>query len=114
MAEDAIESMTSKGITEADRIKNQTIDALEDAARKLRSTDVSLSGEEVRKILHTVQDRMDHFREEANVKFHEVEAEYHKKVEPVETVIRDHPVPAVVVAAGIGFLLGMLISRSHD
>jgi ElaB/YqjD/DUF883 family membrane-anchored ribosome-binding protein len=48
------------------------------------------------------------------VKYHEIETEYHKKMEPVETVISDHPIPAVMVALGLGFLFGMLISRSHD
>jgi ElaB/YqjD/DUF883 family membrane-anchored ribosome-binding protein len=114
MAEDAIDKMTNKGISEADRIKNQTIDALEEAARKLRNADVSMNGEDVKNILHGVQDKMDHFKEEMGAKYHEVEAEYQKKVEPVEHMICDHPIPAVVVAVGFGFLLGMLISRSRD
>jgi ElaB/YqjD/DUF883 family membrane-anchored ribosome-binding protein len=106
--------MTNKGISEADHIKNQTIEALEEAARKLRNADVSMNGEDVRNILHGVQDKMDHFKEEMGAKYHEVEAEYKKKVEPVEHMICDHPIPAVVVAVGFGFLLGMLISRSRD
>lgn len=114
MADDAIERMTSRGVSEADRIKDQTIDALEQAAKKLRNTDVAVSGEDVKNILHGVQDKMDHFREEIGVKYHEVEAEYQRKVEPVEHMICDHPIPAVVVAMGFGFLLGMLISRSRD
>lgn len=114
MAEDAIDKMTNKGISEADHIKNQTIQALEEAARKLRNADVSMNGEDVKNILHGVQDKMDHFKEEMGAKYHEVEVEYQKKVEPVEHIIRDHPVPAVVVAVGFGFLLGMLLSRSRD
>ena len=114
MAEDAIDTMTNKGISEADHIKNQTIQALEDAARKLRNADMSMNGEEVKNILHGVQNKMDHFKEEMGAKYHEVEVEYQKKVEPVEHIIRDHPVPAVVVAVGFGFLLGMLLSRSRD
>jgi ElaB/YqjD/DUF883 family membrane-anchored ribosome-binding protein len=114
MAEDAIDKITGKGISEADRIKNQTIEALEEAARKLRNADISVNGEDVNHILHGVQDKMDHFREEMGAKYHEVEAEYQKKVEPVEHMICDHPIPAVVVAVGFGFLLGMLISRSRD
>jgi ElaB/YqjD/DUF883 family membrane-anchored ribosome-binding protein len=114
MAQDAIDKMTNKGISEADHIKNQTIEALEEAARKLRTADLSMNGEEVRNILHSVQNKMDHFKGEMGAKYHEVEAEYQKKVEPVEHIIRDHPVPAVVVAVGFGFLLGMLLSRSRD
>jgi ElaB/YqjD/DUF883 family membrane-anchored ribosome-binding protein len=114
MAEDTIDKMTNKGISEADHIRNQTIEALEEAARKLRNADVSMNGEDVRNILHGVQDKMDHFKEEMGAKYHEVEAEYQKKVEPVEHMICDHPIPTVVVAMGFGFLLGMLISRSRD
>ena len=114
MAEDAIDKMTNKGISEADRIKNQTIDALEEAARKLRNADISMNGEDVKNILHGVQDKMDHLKVEMGAKYHEVEAEYQKKVEPVEHMICDHPIPAVVIAVGFGFLLGMLISRSRD
>ncbi len=114
MAENAIDTMTNKGISEADRIRNQTIEALEEAARKLRNADLSMNGEDVRNILHGVQDKMDHFKDEMGAKYHEVEAEYQKKVEPVEHIICDHPIPAVVVAVGFGFLLGMLISRSRD
>lgn len=114
MAEDVIDKMTNKGISEADHIKNQTIEALEEAARKLRNADMSMNGEDVKNILHGVQNKMDHFKEEMGAKYHEVEVEYQKKVEPVEHIIRDHPVPAVVVAVGFGFLLGMLLSRSRD
>lgn len=114
MADDAIDRMTGRGVSEADHIKLQTIEALEEAARRLRNTDVSVSGEDVKTILHGVQDKMDHFRDEIGAKYHEAEAEYKKKVEPVEHMICDHPIPAVVVAVGFGFLLGMLISRARD
>jgi len=112
MPEDTIERMTNKGISEADHIKLQTIEALEEAARKLRNAD--MNGEDVKNILHGVQDKMDHFKEEMGAKYHEVEAEYQKTVEPVEHMICDHPIPAVVVAMGFGFLLGMLIAKSRD
>ncbi|HSA38751.1 MAG TPA: DUF883 C-terminal domain-containing protein [Methanoregula sp.] len=95
-------------------VKNQTIEALEEAARKLRNADLSLNNEDVQKILHSVQDKMDVYKEEIGAKYHELEAEYHQQVEPVENIICDHPIPAVMVAMGIGFLFGMLISRSRD
>jgi len=99
---------------EADDIKLQTVDALEEAARKLRSADISMHGEEVKRILNDVETRMNQFKEEVGVKYHEMEAEYHKKMEPVETIISDHPIPSVLIAMGIGFLFGMLIGKSHD
>lgn len=95
-------------------MKIQTAEALEEAARKLRSVDISTHGEDVKHILHDVESRMNQFKEEAGVKYHELEADYHKKVEPVETLISDHPIPAVLIAMGVGFLVGMLIGKSHD
>jgi ElaB/YqjD/DUF883 family membrane-anchored ribosome-binding protein len=114
MAEDPIEKMTSRGVSEAEHMRLQTIEALEDAARKLRNADLAKSGDEVKNILHQVQGQVDEFREEIGTKYHEVEAEYQKRVEPVEHMICDHPIPAVMVALGFGFLLGMLISKARD
>ena len=45
---------------------------------------------------------MNRFRDEAGIEFKKIEAEYHKKVEPVEHIIIDHPIPSVLIAAGIG------------
>jgi ElaB/YqjD/DUF883 family membrane-anchored ribosome-binding protein len=41
----------------------------------------------------------------------ELKSHYAAKVEPVEKVIIDHPIPSVLVAAGAGLLLGMLIYK---
>lgn len=96
-----------------DQIKFQTAEALEEAARKLRNAEISLNSEEVQNILHGVQDKMDQYREELGAKYHEMEMEYERQVEPIENIICEHPIPAVLVAIGFGFLFGMLISR-HD
>ena len=104
-------SMTEDGISGTDRLKNQTIEALEEAARKLRSSDISVNRENVENILHGVQEQMDVYKEQIGAKYHEMEEQYHQQVEPVENIICDHPIPAVMVALGIGFLFGMLISR---
>jgi ElaB/YqjD/DUF883 family membrane-anchored ribosome-binding protein len=114
MTEDSIDRMANKGIASADNLKLQTIEALEEAARKLRSADISVNGDDVKNILHNVESQVDHFKEELGAKYHEMEAEYQKKVEPVENIICDHPIPAVLIAVGFGFLFGMLISRSRD
>ena len=111
MPEDTINRMADKGFSGADHLKNQTIEALEDAARKLRNADISVSREHVENILHGVQDQMDVYKEELGAKYHEMEEEYHRQVEPVENIICEHPIPAVMVALGIGFLFGMLVSR---
>jgi ElaB/YqjD/DUF883 family membrane-anchored ribosome-binding protein len=113
MAEDTLERMAGKGFSDADHIKNQTIEALEEAARKLRNADIAMNSEDVQNILHGVQNKMDQFKQEIGARYQEVEEEYHKQVEPVENIICDHPIPSVLVAMGVGFLFGMLISR-HD
>ncbi len=82
--------------------------------RRLRNVDLSEKTDDVRKILQDVESRMNRLREDAGVEFEKIEAEYHKKVEPVENMITDHPIPAVLIAAGIGVLIGALISRGRD
>ena len=114
MSGDSIDRMVDKTVSEADTMKLRTADALEEAARKLRDADISMHGDEVKHVLHDAEERIHEFKDEVGVRFHEMEDEYHKKVEPVETIISDHPLPAVMVALGLGFLFGMLISRSHD
>jgi ElaB/YqjD/DUF883 family membrane-anchored ribosome-binding protein len=94
--------------------KLQTAEALEEAARKLRIADVSARSEDVRQILLDVEDRVNQFKADVGHGYHHMEADYHKKIEPVEHLICDHPVPAVLVAAGIGLLIGMLIFKSRD
>ena len=41
----------------------------------------------------------------------ELKSHYAAKVEPVEKVIIEHPIPSVLVAAGAGLLLGALIYK---
>ena len=106
-----VEDLTS---VKTDQLKVQTADALEEAARKLRSIDISEKADEVKKILEDVESRMNQFRDEAGAEFEKIEAEYHQKAEPVENIIITHPIPSVLIAAGIGILLGALISRGRD
>jgi ElaB/YqjD/DUF883 family membrane-anchored ribosome-binding protein len=111
---DTVDRMVNKGVSGADQMKIQTAEALEEAARRLRSVDISTHGEDVKHIMHDVEARVNKFKEETGVKYREMEAGYHKKMEPVETIISDHPIPAVLIAMGVGFLVGMLICKSHD
>jgi len=108
-----VEKMIDSTIVKTDQMKVQTADALEQAARKLRNVNVSEQTDDVRKILQDVESRMNRFRDEAGIEFEKIEAEYHKKVEPVENIITEHPIPSVLIAAGIGVLLGALISRNR-
>jgi ElaB/YqjD/DUF883 family membrane-anchored ribosome-binding protein len=114
MAYEKTDKMVDTSVAEADRMKIQTADALEEAARKLRNADLSEQGESVRNILHDVEDRIEQFKEDVGTRYQEIETEYHQRVEPVENIIIDHPIPSILVAAGVGVLIGMLIFKARD
>jgi ElaB/YqjD/DUF883 family membrane-anchored ribosome-binding protein len=114
MSNETADTMVSMGVARADQYKIQTAEALEEAARKLRSADISAKGEDVRQILTDVESRVNQFKSDVSAGYEKIEADYHKKVEPVENIIIGHPIPAVLIAAGIGVLLGMLISKFRD
>ncbi len=114
MSTETADRMVDAGVASADHLKIQTADALENAARKLRKTDVAARGEEVKDILQDVEDRVNQFKAEVSIGYHKVEAGYHQSVEPVENIIIDHPIPSVLVAAGAGILIGMLLFKARD
>ena len=111
MTEDSINRMVNMGVLGADDVKLQTAQKLEEAARKLRSADISTHGEDLKRIMNDVEAQVYQFKKEAGVKYDEMEGCFHKKMEPVETIITNHPIPAVLVAIGVGVLAGMLIRR---
>ena len=114
MADETVDNIVSAGVFRADSYKIQTAEALEEAARRLRSADISAQGEDVRHILSNVESRVNQLKTQVNAGYERVEADYHKNVEPVENIIIEHPVPAVLIAAGLGVLIGMLISKFRD
>ncbi|MEI7858111.1 MAG: hypothetical protein WCH85_11515 [Methanomicrobiales archaeon] len=114
MSTETADKMVTLGVARADSYKIQTAEALEEAARKLRNTDISVKNEDVRNILNNVETRVNQFKAEVSAGYGRVEADYHKKVEPVEHIIIEHPIPAVLIAAGFGVLIGMLIFKSRD
>ena len=111
---ETVNRIVNEKVADADILKIQTAKTLEDAARKLRMADVSAQGEYVKQILQDVEDQVYQFKKEVGVKYDEIEADYHKRAEPVEHIIVDHPIPSVLIAAGIGALIGMLIGKAHD
>ena len=114
MSNETANRIVNTGVASADQLKIQTAEALEDAARKLRSADMSAKGEDVKHILHDVEDRVNQLKAEVGVKYHKLEAGYHQSVEPVEHIIVDHPIPSVLIAAGVGILIGMLLFKGRD
>lgn len=114
MSSETADRMVNAGVAGADHLKIQTAEALEDAARKLRRADVSARGEEVKDILQDVENRVNQFKADVGAGYHRVEVDYHKRVEPVEDIIIDHPIPSVLIAAGVGVIIGMLLFKGRD
>jgi len=114
MAYETTDRMVKTGVAGDDQKTIQTAEALEEAARKLRSADLSSKGEDVKDILHDVEDRVNQLKTEMGVRYQKIEADYHKRVEPVEHIIIDHPIPSVLIAAGIGALIGMLLFKVRE
>lgn len=114
MANETADRMIDAGVAGAEKVKLQAAEALEEAARRLRSADIGARGEDVRNILDDVGGRINGFRTAAGAEYEKIDAEFHKRVEPVETLIAEHPLPAVLVAAAVGALIGMLISRARE
>ena len=112
--EDKTEKMVNSKVADAEYLKIQTAEAIEEAARKLRSADIATKGEDVKRILHDIEARVNQFKADVGVEYEKREAQYHEMVEPVETVIADHPIPSVLIAGGVGFLLGALLFKSRD
>ena len=71
-------------------------------------------GEDIKNILLDVEDRVNQFKEAADAEYRKIEDGYNQTVEPIENVIMDHPIPAVLIATGMGVLLGMLLCRGRD
>jgi ElaB/YqjD/DUF883 family membrane-anchored ribosome-binding protein len=108
------DQMVNEKVASAEHLKLQTAEAIEEAARKLRSADVSTKGEDIKGILHDIEARVNQFKADVGVEYEKREAEYNEMAEPFETVITDHPIPSVLIAAGVGFLLGALLFKSRD
>lgn len=98
--EEQVGKIVDTTVSKAVNVKVQTAEALEDAARKIRQADLEGRGEDVKAILHDLEVRTEHLK-----------AEVDKKVEPVETFIVEHPLASVMIAVGVGFIVGSLMTR---
>jgi ElaB/YqjD/DUF883 family membrane-anchored ribosome-binding protein len=94
-----VEKMVDTTVAKADSFKVQTADVLEETARKLREADLSVKGDEVKAMLSDAEARINIIR-----------GDIEKKVEPVETFIEDHPFASVLIAMGVGFMVGSLVA----
>lgn len=95
-----VEHIVDTTVAKAENVKVQTADALEEAARKLRETSLESRGQDVKAILSDIETRT-----------MQLKAEVDRKVEPVESFIVEHPLASVMIALGLGFVVGSLMTR---
>lgn len=98
--EQQVEHAVDTTFGSAERVKVQTADALEEAARKLREMSMTAKGEDIKAVLN-----------DAGMKIDNLKAEVGHKVEPVEDFITEHPFMSIAIAAGAGVLIGALLVR---
>ncbi len=98
--EQNVEHVVDTTFGSAEKVKVQAADALEEAARKLREMSITAKGEDVKAVLN-----------DTGAKINELKTQVSKKVEPVEDFITDHPFVSIALAAGVGLLIGSLLTR---
>lgn len=99
-----IDEIVDKTVEKADSVKVHAADSLSDASQKMRAADINARGEEFK-----------HFVNDLDARRAQIGSEIGHRAEPVETFIKEHPFTSVLiaagVAAGVGVLIGSLISR---
>jgi ElaB/YqjD/DUF883 family membrane-anchored ribosome-binding protein len=98
-----VDRLVDTTVAKAVNVKVQTADAIEEAARKLRQANLEGRGEDVKALVNDIENRAAQLRDEVD-----------RKVEPVETFIVEHPLASVMIAVGIGFMVGSLMTARRD
>jgi ElaB/YqjD/DUF883 family membrane-anchored ribosome-binding protein len=114
MLNETADQLVNAGVVDVNMLKVQAAAALEEAARNLRKTDVSEKGEDVKLILHNIENWVNQLKGVVNSDLHKVGSDYHKSAEPVEHIIIDHPIPSILMATGVGVLMGMLLGKIRN
>ncbi|MFH0966541.1 MAG: hypothetical protein V1862_02495 [Methanobacteriota archaeon] len=113
MSNENADQLINTGVADIDHLKIQTAEALEEAARNLRRTNVAEKGEDLKHVLRDIEAQVDQFKANLGEDYQKIEFDYQKNTKSLEHVIIDHPVPSVLVAAGVGLLIGMAICKVH-
>lgn len=95
-----VERIVDNTVAKAENVKVQTADALEETARKLREASLESKGQDVKAMIGDIEARTN-----------QLKAEVDKKIEPVESFIVEHPFAAIMIAVGVGFMVGSLMTR---
>lgn len=98
-----VDRLVDTTVAKAVNVKVQTADAIEEAARKLRQANLEGRGEDVKALVNDIESRAA-----------QLKAEVDRQVEPVETFIVEHPLASVMIAVGVGFMIGSLMTARRD
>lgn len=114
MSNEIADQVVDTGVSEVIHLKTQTAEALEEAARDLRRINISTKGEDLKQILHDIEAQVDKVKADLDDDYRKIESDYHKRTKPLEQILIDHPVPSILVAAGAGLLIGLLIGKMRN
>lgn len=114
MYNEATDKIVNAGVADVNYLKIQTAEALEKGARNLRVSDVSEMGENVKDTLHDIENWVYQLKEALSSDCRKIESDINKGAEPVEHIIITHPIPSIIIATGIGAILGMLFYRLRN
>jgi ElaB/YqjD/DUF883 family membrane-anchored ribosome-binding protein len=98
-----VDKLVDTTVAKAVNVKVHAADAIEEAARKLRQANLEGRGDDVKALVNDIESRAAQLRDEVD-----------RKVEPVETFIVEHPLASVMIAIGIGFMVGSLMTARRD
>ena len=106
----SVNTIPDEGRRDGDHLLMKAADTLQEAAERLRNTNLSMAGEEIRIILQDAESIIEELKAAGGPDLDKIESGCQKNIQSVEHLIQDHPIPSVLVATGAGVLLGMLLS----
>ncbi|MCP1661539.1 MAG: DUF883 family protein [Methanocalculus sp. MSAO_Arc1] len=127
------EKETEAGVPDIKELKADAAAAFEEAAKKLKNTRSKLDGEELEALVLDLEDKLRSLAPEAIPTRSELEQTARKvvqdaeqtiqtvaekeakvmkeRVQTVESFVSDHPVASIAIAAGTGFLVGLIAAK---
>lgn len=104
-AKDSMSDMASNAAEKVDDGRSAAADRLTGAASAVHDRADSLPGQKVREFAHAAADRLSTTAD--YVRTHDAS----RMAEDMETMVKNNPGPALLIAAAFGFLLGRALSR---
>ena len=96
---------STKATGSTQEVADATSEKLKDAARATKET--------IGRVAGAVEDRYDGLKEAARDSYDHGKAAAQQYEAAVETYVQEQPLKSLLIAAGVGILLGLLIRRHH-